>query len=72
MSHAVMKVHKAKRSKMWWGGTRTSSLCGRLNKACRDGMNITDADAEVTCGFCLKSLKGNRPDESQLTSRDQS
>lgn len=51
-----MKVHKAKRREMW-GGLKVSSLCGRLNNACKDVMNITDTDTEVTCGFCLKALK---------------
>lgn len=37
------------------GSTITRSLCGRLNAACNDGMNLGDAH-EVTCKFCLKIM----------------
>lgn len=50
-----MKVHKAKAFRRW-GGVGTTSLCGRLNAGSRDGMNVTDADNEVTCAFCLKRM----------------
>jgi hypothetical protein len=41
-----------------WGcdATKTGSLCGRLNNACSDGMNVTDKRSKVTCAFCLKLL----------------
>lgn len=41
-----------------WGtdSTKTSSLCGRLNNASTDGMNVTDVLEDVTCKFCLKLL----------------
>ena len=53
----AMKVHKARHSvNAFTGARRTTSLCGRLNNACDDGMNITEIDAEVTCGFCVKKL----------------
>jgi hypothetical protein len=55
-----VKVHMAKVIKNVWGiegAMKTTSLCGRLNNACRDGMNVTDATSQVTCKFCLALLK---------------
>lgn len=54
-----MKVHMVKVSQgIFGGGLKRGSLCGRLNNASRDGMNITLEPHEVTCGFCRRfSLK---------------
>ena len=38
-----------------FGGTLTTSLCGRL-RTTSDGMNLTDDMKEVSCKFCIKSL----------------
>jgi len=35
-----------------------TSLCGRLNKNSRDGNNVTDVRAEVTCKHCLAKMQG--------------
>ena len=49
-----MKIHmRLAREGAFWG-TFTGSLCGRLNKASTDGMNITTIRADVTCAFCRK------------------
>jgi len=39
-------------------GTATlyTTLCGRTNAASRDGMNIADTAAGVTCKLCLRAL----------------
>lgn len=53
-----MKIHMVKISQgIFGGGTLRGSLCGRLNNASRDGMNVTDTRSEVTCAFCLKRLR---------------
>lgn len=52
----AMKVHKLKVTSRW-GGTMSGSVCGRLNSACADGMNVSDKDAEVTCRFCLRDME---------------
>lgn len=49
-----MKTHFAKTRRNAFGGETTSSLCGRLNAASVDGMNITGEAAEVTCAFCKR------------------
>ncbi len=36
--------------------SRYTTVCGRTNKASRDGMNIADSAAEVTCKFCLRAI----------------
>ena len=36
--------------------TRYTTLCGRTNAKSRDGMNIADTVAGVTCKFCLRAL----------------
>ncbi len=36
--------------------TLTTTLCGRMNGACRDGLNSSANDAEVTCKFCLRRM----------------
>ena len=50
-----MKIHflvtKSSLNREWRG-----SLCGRLNKASTDGMNVTHDRSQVTCGFCLRAL----------------
>lgn len=38
------------------GAVRTTTLCGRMNRQSRDGMNIANTDDEVTCKFCLKTM----------------
>jgi hypothetical protein len=52
-----MKLHKDKQVDRGNGATRFTTLCGRMNKRCSDGMNIADTDAEVTCAFCLAKMK---------------
>lgn len=47
-----MKTHMVRVRERRDGSTHTSSLCGRLNRACSDGMNVTDVAANVTCKFC--------------------
>lgn len=55
-----MKVHLVKITRGFWGSdsTKTGSLCGRLNNASVDGMNVTDKRRDVTCKFCLKLMGG--------------
>jgi hypothetical protein len=51
-----MVVHQyTSRTVQQWGTTMTitHTLCGRDNKASKDGMNSGDGE-EVTCKFCLK------------------
>ena len=49
-----MRIHlSVVRPAPFGDGTLTRSLCGRLNAACRDGMNLTHKPEEVTCKFCL-------------------
>lgn len=52
-----MKTHMYVTRRNAFGGTTTSSLCGRLNAASADGMNITGDRKQVTCGFCLKLMR---------------
>jgi len=33
-----------------------TTLCGRMNARSRDGMNIADTAAEVTCKLCLRRM----------------
>lgn len=50
-----MKLHRSKIIER--PGVRiTTTLCGRMNVACSDGMNIAETDDEVTCRFCLKQM----------------
>jgi hypothetical protein len=56
-----MKTHMVKIGRMFGGETR-GSLCGRLNKACDDGMNITSTISDVTCAFCLRRIKAEGKD----------
>lgn len=56
-SASRMRVHLAKITPNRFGGTNTTSMCGRLNKASNDGMNITDVHEDVTCKFCLGWLR---------------
>lgn len=50
-----MKTHMVRISRSMFGsGTLRGSLCGRLNLQSRDGMNVTDVPADVTCGFCRR------------------
>jgi hypothetical protein len=57
---AKMAVHFSKVRPSAFGGTSYGSLCGRLNAASLDGMNVTGSEAEVTCKFCLKALVAAR------------
>jgi hypothetical protein len=51
-----MVVHMLKVRKGPFGDecTLRGSLCGRLNSASTDGMNVSDNPAEVTCKFCKR------------------
>lgn len=51
-----MVKHKDKNRPNRYGGTTYGTLCGRMNSACSDGMNVADTDAEVTCKFCLRLM----------------
>ena len=51
----AMALHKD-RQVLLPHGIRFTTLCGRMNRRCTDGMNIADADAEVTCKFCLAKM----------------
>ena len=51
----AMKVHLLKISKAL-GGECRGRLCSRLNKACDNGMNLTDSKTVVTCAFCPRIL----------------
>lgn len=51
-----MKMHKGRVIERP-GYTRTTTLCGRMNRANPDGMNIAANDATVTCRFCLKQME---------------
>lgn len=54
-----MKIHKAISGPGSFGGTLTTTLCGRMNNASQDGMNSSAESNQVTCGFCLKKLRPN-------------
>jgi hypothetical protein len=49
-----MVTHQAIVRKGPFGGTLTTTLCGRMNLKSTDGMNSSGNDEEVTCKFCLK------------------
>ncbi len=51
-----MVKHKDKQRQNAFGGTTWGTLCGRMNRASTDGMNIAQTDAEVTCKFCLSRM----------------
>jgi hypothetical protein len=53
--NTTMKQHKDKQVQRQ-GYVKVTTLCGRLNAGSRDGMNIANTDAEVTCKFCLKLM----------------
>lgn len=53
---SAMVLHKDKQVNLGNGAIRFTTLCNRMNKRCSDGMNIADADAEVTCKFCLARM----------------
>ena len=53
---SIMVTHARRVRPNAFGGTSNGSLCGRLNAASRDGMNITDDRIKVTCKFCLSRL----------------
>lgn len=50
-----MKLHKD-RQVIRPGRTIYTTLCGRMNRQSRDGMNIAATDAEVTCKFCIRLM----------------
>lgn len=51
-----MVVHKSVQRPGVFGGTLNTTLCGRMNRACPDGMNSGEGD-EVTCRFCLREIR---------------
>jgi hypothetical protein len=52
-----MKIHRqVTRPAPFSGGMLTTSMCGRLNAASKDGMNLTTNPGEVTCAFCLQKM----------------
>lgn len=51
-----MILHKSKNRPNKFGGTNYGTLCGRMNAASSDGMNVADSDDKVTCKFCLKRM----------------
>jgi hypothetical protein len=51
-----MKVHMLRVRPGPFGGELRTSLCGRHNRACSDGMNVTDVAGDVTCLFCKARL----------------
>ena len=53
-----MKLHLSV-TRPAFGGSLTTSLCGRLNAASRDGMNLTGNESEVTCQYCIKRMEAN-------------
>ena len=55
----AMKLHTGRQHPNRFGGTTTTTLCGRTNAACSDGMNIADDDG-VTCRFCLRQMEITR------------
>lgn len=54
-----MKLHASKIIKRA-NYTRTTTLCGRMNAASQDGMNIADDPRNVSCKLCLKKLATTR------------
>lgn len=55
-----MKLHKAnnrydKATDTW----RYRTLCGRINRASKDGMNVAQNGEAVTCKFCLAKMKAS-------------
>lgn len=53
-----MVTHAAKTFRRH-GGIVTTSVCGRINRASADGMNIAEKPELVTCKFCLRRLATN-------------
>lgn len=53
----VVKIHLAVSGKGAFGGTITTTLCGRMNKKSDDGMNSTGDRAVVDCAHCLRILE---------------
>lgn len=51
-----VRLHKDNNRTNAQGWTRYGTLCGRTNRACNDGMNVADTDADVTCKFCLAKM----------------
>ena len=49
-----MVTHQAIVREGPFGGRLTTTLCGRMNSKCTDGMNSAGNGDEVTCKFCLK------------------
>jgi len=52
-----MVQHKDRQYKNRFGGMTYTTLCGRMNAACNDGMNVANTDDEVTCKFCLRRME---------------
>ena len=51
-----MVLHASRQRANRFGGETYTTVCGRMNKASNDGMNIANSDAEVTCKFCLRVM----------------
>lgn len=50
-----MKTHLAVQTKAVFGGTMTTTLCGRMSSKSEDGMNSGERE-EVTCEHCKSIL----------------
>lgn len=51
-----MVLHKSDNRQNAYGGTTYRTLCRRSNARSRDGLNIAETDAQVTCKFCLARM----------------
>lgn len=52
-----MKLHQGLQRANRFGGVTFTTLCGRMNAACPDGMNIADKPESVTCAFCRRDRR---------------
>lgn len=55
-----MVIHRARTRPGIFGGTLTTTDCGRMNRMSEDGMNSTGDDSKVTCKFCLKQMAARK------------
>jgi hypothetical protein len=53
-------LHKSWIKANAFGGTTFTTQCRRVSNRGHDGMNIADADAEVTCKFCRQIIDEGR------------
>lgn len=49
-------LHASKIVKAPFGGTRTTTLCERMQLG-NDGMNVADTNEKVTCRLCIRELQ---------------